>query len=50
MRKVYLYITVFFTGLSVMVIELLGTRVIAPVYGSGLYAWAALITAASASP
>jgi hypothetical protein len=29
-----LYLTVFFTGASVMVIELLGTRMIAPFYGA----------------
>lgn len=44
MKKNYIYFTVFFTGMAVMVIELIGTRIIAPVYGSGLYAWASLIT------
>jgi len=44
MKKTYIYVTMFFTGMTVMVIELLGTRIIAPVFGSGLYAWASLIT------
>lgn len=39
-----LYVTVFFTGASVMVIELLGTRMIAPFYGASLYVWSSLIS------
>ena len=39
-----LYLTVFFTGASVMVIELLGTRMIAPFYGASLYVWSSLIS------
>lgn len=39
-----LYITVFLTGSAVMVIELLGTRLIAPFYGTSLYVWSALIS------
>ena len=35
--------TVFVTGAAVMLIELLGTRVIAPFYGTSLYVWSALI-------
>lgn len=38
-----LFITVFLTGASVMVIELLGTRLIAPFYGASLYVWSSLI-------
>ncbi len=41
--RLYLYPTVFITGAVVMVIELLGTRFIAPFYGSSLYVWASLI-------
>jgi len=40
----WLYCTVFLTGASVMVIELLGTRLIAPFYGASLYVWASLIS------
>ena len=39
-----LYLTVFLTGASVMVIELLGTRMIAPFYGTSLYVWSSLIS------
>lgn len=35
--------TVFITGACVLVIELMGTRVMAPFYGSGIYTWSALI-------
>jgi spermidine synthase len=40
----WLYFTVFITGASVMVIELLGTRMIAPFYGASLYVWSSLIS------
>lgn len=39
-----LYLTVFLTGAAVMVIELLGTRMIAPFYGASLYVWSSLIS------
>ena len=42
--RVVLYLTVFLTGASVMVIELLGTRMIAPFYGTSLYVWSSLIS------
>ena len=35
--------TVFITGASILVIELIGTRVLAPFFGSGIYTWSALI-------
>jgi len=38
-----IHATVFITGAAVMLIELLGTRVIAPFYGTSLYVWSALI-------
>ncbi len=41
-----LYLTVFLTGAAVMVIELLGTRIIAPFYGVSLYVWSSLISVA----
>ncbi|MCE7914669.1 MAG: SAM-dependent methyltransferase [Nitrosomonas sp. PRO4] len=41
--KAWLYCTVFLTGAAVMVIELLGTRLIAPFYGASLYVWTSLI-------
>ncbi len=42
--KLWLYLIVFMTGASVMVIELLGTRLIAPFYGASLYVWSSLIS------
>ena len=39
-----MYATVFMTGAAVMVIELLGTRLIAPFYGTSLYVWSSLIS------
>ncbi len=39
-----LCVTVFLTGSAVMVIELLGTRIIAPFYGVSLYVWSSLIS------
>lgn len=42
--RIGLYLTVFLTGASVMVIELLGTRMIAPFYGTSLYVWSSLIS------
>jgi spermidine synthase len=39
-----LYFTVFLTGAAVMMIELLGTRIIAPFYGASLYVWSSLIS------
>ena len=42
--KLWLYFIVFITGASVMIIELLGTRLIAPFYGASLYVWSSLIS------
>ena len=38
-----LYMTVAVTGAAVMILELLGTRIIAPFYGASLYVWSSLI-------
>jgi len=40
----YLYLTVFVTGATVLMLEILGTRVIAPYFGSSLYVWSSLIS------
>ncbi|MDR4517546.1 MAG: fused MFS/spermidine synthase [Nitrosomonas sp.] len=42
--RIWLYLTVFITGAAVMVIELLGTRLIAPFYGASLYVWTSVIS------
>lgn len=36
--------TAFVTGAAVMVVEILGTRVVGPVFGVGLFAWSALLS------
>ena len=36
--------TVFITGASVLIVELMGTRILAPFFGSGFYTWSALIS------
>lgn len=38
------YGTVFFTGAAVLVVEIIGTRFLAPFYGANLYSWSALIS------
>lgn len=43
-KKYFLYLTVFITGASVLVIEILGTRVISPFYGATIFVWTSLIT------
>ena len=42
--RLYLYPTVFITGGIILVLELVGTRVISPFYGTTLYVWSSLIT------
>lgn len=39
-----LYVIVFLSGAAVMVLELLGSRIVAPHYGTTLYAWASIIS------
>jgi len=39
----FLFLTVTLTGGGVMILELLGTRIIAPYYGVSLYVWSSLI-------
>lgn len=39
-----IFLIVFITGAAVMVVELLGTRMIAPFYGASLYVWSAPIS------
>lgn len=44
MINVYVYLAVIVSGASVLAIELLGTRIIAPFYGASIYLWSALIS------
>lgn len=45
MRQVrgWLFLTAFFTGAVVMALEILGSRLLAPVFGNSLFVWGALI-------
>lgn len=44
MYRVMLYLVAGWSGFSVMALELLGGRVLAPYFGSSIYVWGALIT------
>src|SRR4026209_1978388 len=39
----FLFLTAFITGAVVMALEILGSRLLAPVFGSSLFVWGALI-------
>ncbi|QWF70188.1 fused MFS/spermidine synthase [Methylomonas paludis] len=43
-QTLLLFVTVSISGGAVMILELLGTRIIAPYYGVSLYVWTALIS------
>ena len=43
MFHLFIYLAVFICGASVLAIEILGTRLIGPVFGVSLYLWSALI-------
>jgi len=43
MFQLFIYIAVFICGASVLALEILGTRLIGPVFGVSLYLWSALI-------
>lgn len=43
-QKIFFYISVFFTGAVVLVTEILGTRILAPYFGSTIFVWSSLIT------
>ena len=43
-KKIYLTSGIFFSGAAVMLVELVGTRIINPIFGSGIYVWSALIS------
>jgi spermidine synthase len=44
MRRLLISTSFFLTGAVVMLLELTGTRIISPWFGSGVYSWAALIS------
>ena len=39
----FLLVSVFVTGAAVLAIEIMGTRLLAPFFGSGIYTWSALL-------
>ena len=41
--KIFYYITSFIVGAVILILELLGTRIIAPYYGASIFVWASLI-------
>jgi SAM-dependent methyltransferase len=43
-KRLELFTTVFVTGSVVMTVEIVGARVIGPVFGVGLFVWSALLT------
>jgi spermidine synthase len=45
-RYMLLYLAVLINGAIILVIEILGTRILAPFYGSTLYVWASMISTA----
>ncbi len=44
MVNFFIYMVIIVSGASVLAIELIGTRIIAPFYGASLYLWSALIS------
>lgn len=42
--RTLLYLAVFLTGAAIMMIEVLGTRILGPFYGVGLFVWSSLIS------
>jgi MFS family permease len=47
--QLLIYLTAFICGAGVLVLEIVGTRIMAPFYGSTIYVWTALITVTLAS-
>lgn len=47
--KYFFYTTVFAVGAVILIIEILGTRILAPFYGSTIYVWSSLITSTLAA-
>ena len=45
-KKYFLFLTVFITGASVMILELVGTRILSPFYGTTIFVWSSLISVA----
>lgn len=48
-KTYFFYLTVFITGAIILIIEIVGSRILAPFYGSTIYVWSSLITSALAA-
>lgn len=44
LKSYFFYFTIFFVGATILIIEIVGTRLFAPFYGSTIYVWSSLIT------
>lgn len=44
LKKILIYSIAFFSGGIILILEILGTRILAPFYGSTIYVWTAIIT------
>ncbi|XOU94135.1 MAG: spermidine synthase [Candidatus Kerfeldbacteria bacterium] len=47
-NKIWLVVTLLINGAAVMVLEILGTRILSPFYGSTIFVWSSLISTALA--
>lgn len=45
MRNIFFYLTIFSVGAIILILEITGARILAPLYGSTVYTWSSLITA-----
>src|SRR5262245_56157233 len=48
-QQAFVLVASFVSGALILVLEILGTRVISPYYGSSIYVWSSLITVTLAS-
>ena len=44
MRVLFFYLTIFISGASVLIVEISGTRILTPFYGSTIFVWSSLIS------
>lgn len=44
LKSYFFYFTIFFVGATILIIEIVGTRLFVPFYGSTIYVWSSLIT------
>lgn len=49
LKKYLFYLTIFVNGAVILILEILGTRILAPFYGSTIFVWSSLITITMAS-